>query len=509
MRATFVVPLAALVGSLAVPAQGQPLPAAQSHAPAMASRIRLPAAFANIHTQQVTVQGRQVTKGELLSHFDPAERHVLPSGATITTQDLMDRMGRAEDRMHAGHTSMTALPQRKVVSLNAATLAFAQHQKLQQSVQRFGALKNAGWVSGWVEHPVSGSNGSASSTQPLARQLSPSLSHSALHNVGRMVDVCDFSSGRSVPSCSPDFSAIDAPPWSQDMGDPSSVGATSSFSLHGSTSNGGDSSTCSVEWNNVGQVFGTSWDMLRVSASETADARAQSFSGSLAVYVAGTAMTVGPATDDGSDGYLMNDTYGVSAGGQIPLAGPIYLNLSFSANATIQMALVGERRMAQGDPTAPLGRGSHCHVGVQPSLDTDVTVTAGVGIGIDDVIDLLHFNLNGDTHPITATLPAHVTLDLLRTPPQGEIAFDAHLNATFMKSRLWVDWQLFDVCVSYYVGTTCLLRDVLQIPTSGTITIVDDAGWPGVDQDLAGGRRAIRWHPDPFGAPLTRHRVQR
>jgi hypothetical protein len=496
MRVRPAVPLVALVISLALPAHGQPS-TAPVRAPAAVARVRLAPAFANISTQMVTVQGRQVSKGELLSHFDPNERHVLPSGATITTQELMDRMGRAEDRMRASHTSMTALPLRKVASPNAATLAIGQHNRLQESIQRLSAMKRAGWTSGWVEHALPATHyttPSAGPTRPLTMVV-PGLSHLMRNKVVRLVDLCDFSSGHAVPSCSPNFSTIDAPPWTQDMGDPSSVGATTSLSLHGSTASGGDSSTCSVEWDNVGQVFGTSWDMLRVSASETTDAHAQSFTGSLAVYVAGSAVTLGPSTDEGSDGYLVNDTYGVSAGGEIPLAGPIYLNLSFSANATIQIALVGERRMAQGDPSAPVGHGSHCHVGVEPSLDTDVTATAGVGIGIDDLIDILHFNLSGDTHPIKANLPAHVTLDLQRTPPSGQIAFDAHLGATFMQSRLWVDWQLFDICVSYLVGTTCLLKDILQIPTSGTITIADDPGWPGVDQDLAGGQRAIVWRP--------------
>lgn len=287
------------------------------------------------------------------------------------------------------------------------------------------------------------------------------------------------------------------------MGDPNSLAATSTFSLHGATSNGGDTSTCSGEWDNTGQVLGTNWDILRVSASETTDAHAQSFSGSLAVYFAGKAVTMGPAADDGSDGYLMNDTYGISAGGQIPIAGPLYLQLSFSADAVIQLALIGERRMSQGDPAAPVSHGSHCHVGLEPSLDTEVTMTAGLGIGIDDVIDILHFNLNGTAHPIQAKLPAHATLDLLNTPPGGQIAFDAHLSATFMQSRVWIDWQLFDVCVSYMVGKTCLLRDILQIPTSGTITIADDPGWPAVDQDLAGGERTIRWHPVPGARPVA------
>ena len=147
--------------------------------------------------------------------------------------------------------------------------------------------------------------------------------------------------------------------------------------------------------------------------------------------------------------------------------------------------------------------GTHCHVGVEPSLDTDVQLTAGLGVGIDDIVDLMHIDVTGDIHPITASVPTHVTLDLQRAPPGGQIAFDSHLKATFMKSQLSFDWQIFDVCYSSPVGTVCLLRDILQIPTSGSVVIAQDEGFDPLDIDLMGGGRAIKWKDPRNGDVFT------
>jgi hypothetical protein len=64
-----------------------------------------------------------------------------------------------------------------------------------------------------------------------------------------------------------------------------------------------------------------------------------------------------------------------------------------------------------------------------------------------------------------------------------------------MQSQLSFDWQIFDVCWTVPVvgGTVCLLHDILQIPTSGSVVIAQDEGFDPIDMDLAGGGRAIRW----------------
>ncbi len=122
-------------------------------------------------------------------------------------------------------------------------------------------------------------------------------------------------------------------------------------------------------------------------------------------------------------------------------------------------------------------------------------LTTGIGFGIDDLVDLMHIEVTGDIKPITASLPTHVTLDLQRAPPSGQVAFDSHLDAKFMQSQLSFNWQIFDVCWSCPLGTVCLLHDILQIPTSGSVVIAQDEGFDPISIDLAGGGRTIRWKP--------------
>ena len=488
-------------------------------------RVRVPAAFAHVANETTTVNGKTANKGDLLAHIDPAQVFTLPTGKKMTAQAIFDGVGRSEDKALKANATLKAIPIRRMAMINPAVRIAAQKQKLAAAKQRLLAAKAGGWRGGLVEHPSAG--GGSTSDLPMTGKTSiPRARHRSM--VKRMVSPCAFYPGHA-PTCVPDFSAIDAPPWSQDVGDTSVVGASTTLSVSGSSSADGEQSSCSLTWDNSVSVFNQSNDMFQVVASETTNARAHSFSGSLAVYIAGNAIGVPDDGAEGSSGSLISESLGFKAGGKIPLIGPIYLNLTLEASATVQLALVGERRLVIGDPTAALPvagggaggasaggnptahpgvvpgipavgiphetHGTHCHVGVEPSLDTDVQLTAGLGVGIDDIVDLMHIDVTGDIHPITASVPTHVTLDLQRAPPGGQIAFDSHLKATFMKSQLSFDWQIFDVCYSSPVGTVCLLRDILQIPTSGSVVIAQDEGFDPLDIDLMGGGRAIKWKP--------------
>jgi len=483
-------------------------------------RVRLPPAFAGVMGETATIQGHTAAKRDLLAQLDPNAKVTLPNGRAMTTQQLLDGVGRSEDKARGAGTSLRAIPTRRMAMVNPGPRIALQKQKLEAAKARLLAAKSSGWTSAFVERP---SPGPSPSPSQLVTQMSLPHHHGGVYH--RLMPVCAQYPGHT-PDCIPDFSSISAPPWSQDVGDPSVVGGTTSFSLSGSTTPDGDQSTCSLEWDNVGQVFGTSWDILRVSASETTRAKSATFTGSLAIYVAGAAIAVPDDGAGGDDGTLMNETYSVSAGGKIPLVGPIYLELALSASASMQIALVGERRVVVGDPSpgpsapvsgggsgnshaAPLGKtspstitpvlqgshGPHCHVGVEPGVQSDVQLTTGIGFGIDDLVDLMHIEVTGDIKPITASMPTHVTLDLQRAPPSGQVAFDSHLDAKFMQSQLSFDWQIFDVCWTNPLGTICLLHDILQIPTSGSVVIAQDEGFDPLSIDLAGGGRAIRWKP--------------
>jgi hypothetical protein len=405
-------------------------------------RIHVPSPFAHVVGESVTVNGRTLGKASLLAQLDPAAPVKLPSGRVLTTQQLLDGVGRSEDKAKSSGTSLRAIQVKRSAMVNAAGRIATQKQKLAASRARLATAKAGGWASAFVEHLTAGA---PSPDRQLQRNASVPPARRMTH---RLVSACAIYPGH-FPACAPDFSSIDAPPWSQDVGDPNVVGASTSFSMAGSTSPAGDQSTCSLEWDNVGQIFGTSWDVLRVSGSETTNAKNSSFSGSLAIYVAGAALTVPDDGALGGDGSLLDDSYSVSAGGKFPLIGPIYLELSFNASAALTIALVGERRTVPADPAAvpppPPGgggnhqaqtlvpgagqaspmtlpgetHGAHCHVGVQPSFTSDVSLTAGIGFGIDDLIDLMHIEVTGDVKPINASLPTHVTLDLQRAPPGG------------------------------------------------------------------------------------------
>ena len=522
----FLAPcLLVVVASASIAAHAQPRPVAKPNAPVAAPatppmRVRVPAPFAHVVGESTTVNGHTVKKSDLLAQIDPARVVTLPNGKSMTVQQLFDGVGRSEDKARRANTSLHAIPTRSTAMVNPGPRIALQKQKIAAAKARLVAAKASGWASGMVEHPAAGPP--PPPDVPFASKSNAPPSRKS--GVRRMVSPCAFAPGHA-PNCVPEFASIEAPPWSQDVGDRNVVGGSTSFSISSSTSADGEQSTCSLEWDNVGQVFGTSWDVLKVSGAETSNAKSGTFSGALAIYVAGAAINVPGDASEGADGTLMDETYHVSAGGKIPLVGPIYLELKLDASASMSVALVGERRLVAGDPNAVPGappgatsgtstamarnpstpsmavgiaretHGTHCHVGVEPKVDSDVQLTTGIGFGIDDLVDLMHIAVTGEVKPIVASLPTHVTLDLQRAPPTGQVAFDAHLNARFMQSQLSFDWTIFDVCWNSPVGSVCLLRDILQIPTSGSVVIAQDEGFDPLDVDLAGGGRTIRWKP--------------
>jgi hypothetical protein len=534
-RVLFSVSIVALA-SFAIVAHAQqpravvPIPTGPTRAPLPTTNIRLrvPPAFTHVTNETATVNGHAMPKRDLLAQVDPAKVVTLPSGKSMTTQQLMDGVGRSEDKAIASKTTLRAIAMKKTVMVNPAARIAAQKQKVNAWRQRATSAKAGGWSGNALVHLSPGPAAPPDHEFTGTINLPPSRRT----RLKRYMSPCAFYPGHA-PTCTPDFSSIDAPPWSQDVGDRNVVGASTSMSVSGSTTGDGDQSTCSIDWDNSVQVFGTEQDMFHVVASETMNAHTQSFSGSLAVYIVGNAISTPDDNDEGSGGSLISESYGFSAGGNFPLIGPIYLTLKLQANATAQIALVGERRLTAGDPDArvpaasapsappsssggsgtrtvtnhPPGgggtiiqagntaHGTHCHVGVEPSLQTDVQLTTGIGFGIDDLVDLMHIEVIGEVKPIWASLPTHVTLDLQRAPPSGQIAFDSHLKATFMQSQLSFNWQIFDVCWSSPFGTVCLLHDILDIPTSGTAVIAQDEGFDPVDIDLLGGGRAIKWKP--------------
>ena len=536
-RVLFPVSLVALA-SFAIVAHAQqprgvvPPPTGPARVPAPTTngvsviRLRVPAAFTHVTNETATVNGHATPKRDLLAQIDPAKVVTLPSGKTMSTQQILDGVGRSEDKAVASKTTLRAIPRKNSVMINPGVRIAAQKQKVNAWKQRATAAKAGGWAGNALVHLSPGP------PTPPDQELKGTLNipRSRNNRLKRYMPACAFYPGHA-PTCTPDFTSIDAPPWSQDVGDRNVVGASTSMSVSGSTTGDGDQSTCSIDWDNSVQVFGQDQDMFHVVASETMNARTQSFSGSLAVYVLGHAISTPDDNEEGSGGSLISESYNVEAGGNFPLIGPIYMTLKFKASALAQIALVGERRLTVGDPDARVptagpapapnggggsgarnvvvnpggggtvtqignsGRGTHCHVGVEPSLQTEVSLETGIGFGIDDLVDLMHIEVIGTAKPITASLPTHVTLDLQRAPPSGQIAFDSHLKATFMQSQLSFNWQIFDVCWSSPLGNVCLLADILEIPTSGTAIIAQDEGFDPIDLDLLGGGRAIKWKP--------------
>lgn len=423
--ATTAALLTATTGATALPKQPGPGNAGAASAVPEArpagKRLVIPASLTHRTTRGATAKdirlkdGTRATAQHLAERFDPAMVVHLPNGKTITAQQLIDRLGQVEGRTKADGASLAHLKKTAWLRPSTPTKLSATDSK----------------------HP-----------QLLAKAAQP-------------VKVPSAMSPCSVVACEPTLKEKTIH-WGDTWGDEDTVAAYTSLTVSSSHPSS-TSAACHFDWDNGVYLLGSKKEVVRFVADGSGDtAGAPKTHGKATLYVLGQSKW----TKEGSvSAEQLSRTFKTGAALSYPLIPGLSVKGSIDATATLSL-------VPTFDATAgPLDVG--CKLDLVPRLETKVTGSAALKIGIDDLVDIAEGGVKGDVMPLDVSFPTSVAIGAHEAPPKLNVKLKSSIDATMMKGRIYAYYKIHDVCA----WGVCLVEDILGIDTYGEYDLWKSGGY--------------------------------
>lgn len=361
--------------------------------------------------------GRRLTASEALDRIDKDAAVKMPDGTTVTVQDLLQQAAAMEAGL-ARYGGLSGLKTSAFVSPRTATKIAALDQQHKLAM-------------GQLLLPT-----------PVAPRLDP----------------C------TMLACEPELKEKSIT-WNGTWGDEDTIAAYTSLTVTSSHPRE-SSAACKFDWDSGVYLLGSKKDIVRfVAEGSSSSQAAPTFTGKATLYVLGQSKWSKEGKVEATD---LSRTFKTGKSLDIPLYGPIMAHGSIEASATLSLKPALSATATANDLS--------CRIQLTPQLDTKVTGTAAIAVGIAGV-RLAEGGLKGEVVPVNVRLPTTLSVAGTEQPRSLHLQFQSSLDATMMKGRVFAYYKLRDYCQDILVGTVCVLEDILHIPTYGEYDLWKHAGY--------------------------------